>query len=145
MSTLLICGSRDANFAMTDYAHRCVFRASIRGHSIIVNEYQPGQGIGAHVDCEPCFGGVVLSISLLSPVVMDFRHRQTKEHVEVLLNPCSMLVMSGEARYDWTHGIAARQADVVNGVKLTRSRRVSITLRTVILAEPASCRIVEQL
>src|SRR5688572_27206255 len=39
----------------------------------IINEYQPGQGIADHIDCEPCFGEVVMSLSLLAPVVMDFK------------------------------------------------------------------------
>ncbi|SIQ48513.1 hypothetical protein SAMN05880561_103160 [Rhizobium sp. RU33A] len=26
---------------------------------VIANEYLPGQGISAHVDCEPCFGEVI--------------------------------------------------------------------------------------
>src|SRR5690348_17201461 len=30
----------------------------------IVNEYEPGQGISAHVDCVPCFGPVVAAVSL---------------------------------------------------------------------------------
>jgi alkylated DNA repair dioxygenase AlkB len=109
---------------------------------VIVNEYQSGQGIGAHVDCEPCFGGVILSISLLSPVVMDFRHRQTKRHIEIVLSPRSLLIMSGESRYDWTHGIAARSHDVIGGVKQPRLRRVSMTLRNVLLAgTPKVCEV----
>lgn len=35
---ILICGSRDASSQMTDYATRCVFRASFKGHSIIVGD-----------------------------------------------------------------------------------------------------------
>lgn len=37
-------------------------RLTSEGHSqavpdqVIVNEYQPGQGISAHIDCQPCFG-----------------------------------------------------------------------------------------
>ncbi|MEM6811641.1 MAG: DNA repair protein [Pseudomonadota bacterium] len=29
----------------------------------IINEYVPGQGIAPHVDCVPCFGDIILSIS----------------------------------------------------------------------------------
>src|SRR5438105_957337 len=31
---------------------------------MIVNEYEPGQGISNHIDCEPCFTRVVASLSL---------------------------------------------------------------------------------
>lgn len=33
---------------------------------VIANEYFPGQGISAHVDCVPCFSGTIASLSLLS-------------------------------------------------------------------------------
>ncbi|MFN3504526.1 MAG: alpha-ketoglutarate-dependent dioxygenase AlkB, partial [Allorhizobium sp.] len=37
---------------------------------VIANEYLPGQRISAHVDCEPCFGEVIASLSLLSACEM---------------------------------------------------------------------------
>ena len=40
------------------------------GRIAAVNEYLPGQGIAQHVDCVPCFGGTVASLSLLSPCTM---------------------------------------------------------------------------
>ena len=41
---------------------------------VTVNEYLPGQGIAAHVDTHEAFGHTLLSLSLVSGVVMDFRH-----------------------------------------------------------------------
>src|SRR5688572_5665728 len=38
---------------------------------LIVNEYEPGQGISPHVDCIPCFGPVVCSVSLGSQCAME--------------------------------------------------------------------------
>jgi alkylated DNA repair dioxygenase AlkB len=38
----------------------------------IVNEYRPGQGIAAHVDCVPCFGATILSLSLGSSSVVGY-------------------------------------------------------------------------
>src|SRR5690606_5822018 len=38
----------------------------------IVNEYLPGQGISAHIDCVPCFDDVIASLSLGSPAIMQF-------------------------------------------------------------------------
>nr|MCU0491978.1 alpha-ketoglutarate-dependent dioxygenase AlkB [Chloroflexaceae bacterium] len=93
----------------------------------IINEYEPGQGIADHVDCTPCFNDVVISLSLASAVVMDVK--QKGQSVPVLLEPRSLLVLRGEARYDWTHGIARRQHDTVNGEILPRGRRLSVTFR----------------
>ena len=103
---------------------------------VVINEYFPGQGISPHVDCEPCFGDTIISISLGSSCVMDFRKREDKRQVAMLLEAGSLLMMSGEARYGWTHGIAGRYTDVHDGKVLQRDRRVSVTLRTVILAVP---------
>jgi alkylated DNA repair dioxygenase AlkB len=61
---------------------------------------------------------------------MDFRHAVDGRHQSLLLECRSLLVLSDEARYDWTHGIARRKSDVWHGVKFKRARRLSITLRT---------------
>jgi alkylated DNA repair dioxygenase AlkB len=98
---------------------------------VIVNEYTAGQGIGDHVDCLPCFGDVIYSVSLLSPVVMEFKH-ETLGYVPLWLEPRSLLMISGPARHEWTHGIPKRQIDDVLGLVSTRSLRYSLTLRTVI-------------
>jgi alkylated DNA repair dioxygenase AlkB len=100
---------------------------------LIINEYQPGQGITNHVDCEPCFGSTIITISLGSKCVMDFINIKTKEKIEVLLEPRSLAVLSEEARYNWSHGIAARKIDKFRNVKTDRQLRISMTFRNVIL------------
>jgi len=40
---------------------------------VIANEHLHGQGIGAHVDCIPCFGEEIISVSLLSDCETVFR------------------------------------------------------------------------
>lgn len=96
----------------------------------IVNEYLPGQGISAHVDCVPCFSDTIASLSLGSGAVMQFTKEQEKH--DLFLGPRSLIILSGPARYDWTHAIPARKSDVVDGFKIERGRRVSMTFRTVI-------------
>jgi hypothetical protein len=55
-------------------------------------------GIPPHVDTHSAFEDPILSLSLGSSIVMEFRH-QDGQAVPVLL-PCrSLLIMSGEARY----------------------------------------------
>lgn len=100
---------------------------------LIINEYLPGQGIANHVDCEPCFGDTVISISLGSSCIMDFMKVGTKQKIEALLEPRSMVSISGEARYKWTHGIAQRKTDNFNGIKTDRGLRISMTFRKVLL------------
>jgi alkylated DNA repair dioxygenase AlkB len=102
---------------------------------LIVNEYEPGQGIRHHVDCRPCFDDNVASLSLGSACVMTFRHPGTRQEVPLLVEPGSLVVMTGEARYDWMHGIPARKSDTFGGRIIERGRRVSLTLRKVILSE----------
>lgn len=98
---------------------------------VIVNEYLPGQGIASHTDCIPCFGDTVSSISLGSGCQMDFESgvKRTSHYLEAQ----SLLVLTGEARYLWKHGIAARKSDRVDGSLVPRNRRISLTFRNVIL------------
>lgn len=100
---------------------------------LIINEYLPGQGIANHVDCEPCFGDSVISISLASNCVMDFVNINTRQKIELMLETRSLVVISNEARYKWTHGITQRKSDFYNGVKYGRKIRISMTFRKVII------------
>jgi alkylated DNA repair dioxygenase AlkB len=98
---------------------------------VIVNEYAPGQGIALHIDCEPCFGNTIVSITLGSACVMNYV--KSGQTVPILLHPRSLVRMCGEARYAWKHGIPARKFDQVGGQVITRARRVSVTFRNVII------------
>ena len=99
---------------------------------VIINEYEPGQGITSHVDCVPCFGKTIISLSLGSSCVMDFTHSQIKQKASILLLPRSLVVMQGAARYEWQHSIAARKKDKYKGRELVRTCRVSMTFREVL-------------
>jgi alkylated DNA repair dioxygenase AlkB len=70
---------------------------------IIVNEYQPGQGIAPHVDCEPCFHDTIISLSLGSGCVMEFTALADNRVMPMWLAGRGVLVMQREARYDWKH------------------------------------------
>lgn len=97
---------------------------------LIVNEYHAGQGISAHLDCEPCFKNTIVTISLGSTYEMDFISLESSEVRSTRLEPGSALVLRGAARDQWKHRIKARKND--HGVP--RGRRVSLTYRNVILA-----------
>lgn len=98
----------------------------------IVNEYLPGQGISAHIDCEPCFGPEIASISLGDEYPMRFTHTVTGQVHDLWLPVGSVCVMRGPARYDWKHEIVKRKSDLLGGARKLRKRRVSVTFRTVI-------------
>jgi len=96
---------------------------------MIVNEYKPPQGISAHVDCEPRFGGTIVTVSLGWAYEMEFISVSTGEKQAILLGVGSTLSMRKEARYSWMHRISGRLSD--RGVR--RKRRVSLTYRYVVL------------
>lgn len=102
---------------------------------LIVNNYEPGQGISPHIDCIPCFGPVIASLSLGSTCLMDLSCDAVSE--SILLRPRSLLVLAGEARYRWRHSIRPRRSDMHDGVRLPRGRRVSLTFRQVLRAPAA--------
>jgi alkylated DNA repair dioxygenase AlkB len=70
---------------------------------LTVNDYLPGAGIPPHVDTHSPFEDRISSLSLGSQVVMDFRHPNGRK-VAVFLPRRSLLVMTEESRYLWSHG-----------------------------------------
>lgn len=73
----------------------------------------------------------MVSISLGSTAVMRFRKKGDPPLVfDRLLERRSAAVLSGQARFIFTHEIPSRKSDKVDGVKVERERRVSLTFRT---------------
>jgi len=95
--------------------------------AVIVNEYLPGQGISAHID-HLGWGAVICTLSLGWNVPMTFENGDERLDVELPIR--SLAVLTESARYEWTHAIAARKSDRVQGSRVLRSRRVSFTFRT---------------
>ncbi len=94
----------------------------------LVNEYTPGQGIGAHRDRDIDHIKAVGIISLGSGAAMDFT-RLGHETYTRYLHPRSLTIMRGEARQLWMHGITGRKSDRLGGLVLPRQRRLSLTFR----------------
>lgn len=119
-----------------------------------VNEYMPGRGISAHVDTHQAFQDGVVSVSILDDIVMEFSwavpgdsryYATTEEEYAIrskthylVLPRRSLLLIRGEARYAWSHRIPARTTDLVEQVRKERSRRLSITYRSV-RRQPCTC------
>ncbi len=96
----------------------------------LINEYLPGQGIAAHVDYHPRFGDEVTMISLLDEYPMRFAELGGPGEFDIWLARRSVCVITGPARYDWTHEIVKRLTDPIpGGGRRPRKRRVSITFR----------------
>lgn len=96
-------------------------------------------GIPPHADTHSAFHDPIVSLSLLSDVVMEFRqpadiNGANGKQVSVLLPRRSLLIMSQESRYGWTHGITPRKIDVYQNddARLStfhRDTRISFTFR----------------
>jgi len=96
---------------------------------LIVNEYLPGQGIAAHIDCVPCFYDRIETVTLGHPYELEFsRYGDTQRFTP---SAGSALLFSKDARYQWKHAIVRRTHD--DGIP--RGRRVSLTFRNVIVKE----------
>lgn len=92
----------------------------------IVNDYQPGQGINKHTDIK-AYGPVIGCYTFGSGATMTFRKDNKIFHQYV--EPNSLYVMSGESRSEWTHEMPSRKSDLVQGNRVARGRRVSVTFR----------------
>lgn len=88
---------------------------------LLINRYRAGAGIGWHRD-KPHFD-VVAGVSLLSPCTLRFRRRTPTgwDRLAVPLAPRSAYLLTGPARHDWEHSIAAHAEP-----------RYSITFRTLV-------------
>lgn len=113
----------------TDLAERLCRDGLLPGipDQLVANDYAPGMGFFPHID-PGIFGDVIASVSLGSSCIMEFS-KEDRVTEELLLEPRSVLLLSGEARWDWKHGIPARMADIVEGRERRRERRVSLTFR----------------
>ncbi len=109
---------------------------SVEPDQLTVNFYEPGHGIAPHVDNPNAFEEFIISLSLVSSAMMEFRHKESKKIAKLYLEPNSLLVMKGDSRYNWTHCIPERKHDLVlnanqNYLVMPRGKRVSLTFRKI--------------
>ena len=105
---------------------------------VIVNEYVGNQGISRHVDAETSFADGIATISLLESWEMVFRERdeQRGRNVTLRLDPRSVAILAGDARYRWTHEIPKRKYEPG---RVARGRRISLTFRKVLAPAGKAC------
>ena len=123
-------------------------------------------GIPPHVDTHSAFDSFILSLSIGSDVIMDFKNMEGHQ-LSCLLPKRSLLLMANESRYaflmwseytswsklliihfcicryGWTHGIVPRKYDVVecpDGLTTqARHRRISFTFRRTLQNHKCQC------
>lgn len=97
---------------------------------VIINEYNPGQGIRPHKD-RNYFENQICGVNLGSDCIMQFIKVGSKEKVNIHIPRRSIYVMQDEARYKYKHAIPPRKKDIVDDKIIQRDRRISITYRKV--------------
>lgn len=120
-----------------------IFAANAPPNHVLVNRYEPGEGIDAHED-GPVFQPRAAIVSLQAPIVMDFyRKKESGRDINpvasIVLEPCSLLRIEGEAYCKYLHAIAPTETDYASDVLLNglphganafpRMQRTSLTLR----------------
>jgi alkylated DNA repair dioxygenase AlkB len=93
--------------------YKQIFDRMIHYHKLVphapkqltMNYYEPHEGLAPHTDHPKIIKELVVGFSLASPCVMQFTHETTKQVVEYVLEPRSVMIQQGEARYKWQHGI----------------------------------------
>lgn len=102
------------------------------------NDYMPGQGIPPHVDTHSPFQEVFVALGLKSGTSMHFKDPQ-QNSIDLYIEPRSLMVFSGEVRYNWLHSIAQRKIDRIEELLKFRQRRVSLTFRKIKTDGPCYC------
>lgn len=118
MSGVLLRIADKINDCLSNHLDKYLTCKTAKFDQCIVNEYTKGQKIAPHIDSKH-FGPVIVSISLNQEAYMTFTRGNQK--IDMLLPRRSILILTGEARYEWQHSLR-------NG---SDNRRISLTFRTV--------------
>jgi hypothetical protein len=103
----------------------------------IINLYKTGEGITPHVDLLKRYGDGIIGVSFSSGCVMRFDKVDPvpeDNRWDLFLPERSVIVLSKEARYGWTHGIDKKRRDLVSQSPsseswIERGVRMSVTFR----------------
>ncbi|KAI9002532.1 hypothetical protein DFJ74DRAFT_613527 [Hyaloraphidium curvatum] len=130
---VMLFGALPAFFAPIEAASAPLLDPSLQGrmplfNQSIVNRYRPGEGLKPHVDLARFEDGIAVA-SISGTATMEFERLGAGERVGVFMEPGDVICLNGPARWEWTHGIERRTEDVVDGVAVPRTERISVTLR----------------
>ena len=96
-------------------------------NSCLLNFYHSGEeGMGWHSDAEIDLkrDGAIASVSLGAERKFSFKHKQSKERIDCLLQHGSLLVMKGETQTHWLHALPVS--------KKIWQPRINLTFRTIV-------------
>lgn len=96
-------------------------------NSCLLNLYHTGEeGMAWHSDDEKALGHntVIASLSLGAARKFSFKHKQTGEKKDIILEPGSLLVMQGTTQTNWLHRLPPS--------KKIKNARINLTFRTII-------------
>lgn len=97
-------------------------------NSVLCNLYHDGNdGMGWHADDERELGiqPIIASISFGAERKFSFRHRISKERIDIMLAHGSMLIMRGQSQHAWQHALP--KSKKVNGP------RINLTFRNILM------------
>jgi len=97
-------------------------------NSCLLNLYHDGtEGMGWHSDAEKTLleNGTIASITFGAERKFSFKHKVTRQRVDILLENGSLLLMKGTTQKNWLHRLPP--------TKKVFSPRINLTFRTVII------------
>ena len=106
----------------------CEAIANTSFNSVLCNYYHDGNdGMGWHADNEHELGKepIIASVSFGSKRKFAFKHRISKEKIEILLEHGSLLIMRGQTQHAWHHALPK--------TKNVHEPRINLTFRTILM------------
>jgi alkylated DNA repair dioxygenase AlkB len=97
-------------------------------NSCLLNLYHNGEeGMAWHSDDEKALGHntIIASLSLGAARKFSFKHKQTHEKTDIILEQGSLLVMQGATQTNWLHRLPPS--------KKIKNPRINLTFRTIIV------------
>ena len=97
-------------------------------NSCLLNLYHDGsEGMAWHSDGEKTLQehGAIASLTLGAVRKFSFKHKETKQRIDIILENGSLLVMKGTTQKNWLHRLPP--------TKKVHSPRINLTFRTIIL------------
>ena len=95
---------------------------------VTINEYLPGAFIPPHIDSHRICGDIITVVSLGSGTSMIMKN-DTKSYI-FWIPKNSLIILKGEARYSWQHGIPGRKIhNLDDGTTVKNTKRISVTFR----------------
>jgi len=97
-------------------------------NSCLLNLYHSGEeGMAWHSDGEKMLkkNGEIASLTLGAERKFSFKHKETKQKVDIVLEKGSLLVMKGTTQTNWLHRLPS--------TKLIKTPRINLTFRTILI------------